>query len=49
MGMKVYEWLVAGAPIVIYGIAWIVWRIKTNDLPHIDARLANLEGRKRSK
>jgi len=30
---------------ILAGILAILWKIKTNDLPHICERLGNLEGR----
>lgn len=35
--------------IVLLAVAFVVFRIKTNDLPHIQARLDELAGRKRRK
>lgn len=37
-----------GTPLLAV-IAWVVWRIKVNDLPHIERQIANLQGRMETK
>ena len=46
---EIFLWLDAGSVFVIYGIAALVGKIMTNDLPHIQERLARLEERKNRK
>lgn len=44
MFTEIYGWLEAGSVFLIYGLAIIIAWIKVNDLPHINERLARLEG-----
>lgn len=40
----ILKWLQAGATPILGLIALVLWKIKTNDLPHIYERLGRIEG-----
>ena len=42
---QLLQWVDALGTPVLGVVAYLIWKIKTNDLPHIESQLAELRGR----